>query len=108
VVYTEKGVIRELALTKCDVHKVLLSAGKIVRKGDIVHLELNKSYILSPSTGEKIEVQLDDDNTFSVEFHMVAADEVNAIVEKHKPGNTPGKGSRHGNISGGRGHGSRQ
>ena len=108
VVYTDKGVIRELALTKCDVHKVLLSAGKIVRKGDIVHLELNNSYILSPSTGEKIDVQLDDDNTFSVEFQMVPADDINALVQKQKPGKTPENQPRHGQFPGGRGHGSRQ
>ena len=82
VVYTDSGGVRRLELTKTDVHKVLLAAGKMVRQGQIVHLEFGNCYVQDPETGEKLEVILEDDDTFSMEFNMVPAADLAAISAK--------------------------
>ena len=42
---TWAGVPLSLALTRCSVHNPVLSAGKQVRSGGIIHLELNNSWL---------------------------------------------------------------
>ena len=54
----------------------------MVRQGQIVHLEFGNCYVQDPETGEKLEVILEDDDTFSMEFNMVPAADLAAISAK--------------------------
>lgn len=68
---TRSGQQLSLDLTRCAVHKPLLSAGKQVRAGAIIHLELNNSWVHFPASGHSLKVEIEEDDTFSIEVQML-------------------------------------
>jgi len=82
IVVTDSGIVRRLELTKTDVHKILLAAGKLVRNNHIVHLETDNCYVQDKVTGEILPVIHEADDTFSMEFNVVPKAELNAIFQR--------------------------
>ena len=97
IVVTDSGIVRKLELTKTDVHKILLAAGKLVRNKHIVHLEEDNCYVQDKVTGEILPVIHEPDDTFSMEFNVVPKAELSAIIKR----SGIDKGSERGDQNGG-------
>ena len=82
LIMTQEGHVRQLSMNRCDVHKILLSADKIVDSGDKGHyilLHPTDSHIGDLATGERIELQRRN-GTFVLPMRKINGTDVNAIV----------------------------
>ena len=89
-------------MTKTDVHKILLAAGKLVRNNHIVHLETDNCYVQDKVTGEFLPVIHEADDTFSMEFNVVPKAELNAIFQRVGQAVSKGSASQGGRRQGNR------